>query len=446
MVVTPPTSVASSAAARRSSASSRVAPRGDQLGDHRVVAGPDLVPCGDAGLDADRLGQPQALETSGLRQERARILGIEPHLDGRTVRPRLHVEPLPLRDPQLPLHEVDVPHGFRDWVLHLDASVQLEEEELASLEHELHRACADVADRAREAHRGFRHLCTQLGVECGRRRLLEHFLVAALHRALTLAECEHRAVRVGKQLDLDVPRPLQVPLEVDAVVAEPGLRLAPGGGECVVELVARADDAHAAAAAPGGRLDDQGRLGGLGHGRHAGLGRDALRLELVAATTQRVGRGPDPGEAGCFDRFGKVAVLRQEPVAGMDRVRARLASRADVFRGIEVRGDLDGLVRRPRMQRPRVVGCDDRDRAEAELPRGAEDAQGDLPAVCDEHLLHGPEPTGAPSPASGVPAAAGRASRRRRRRAGGTAPRRSSPARARRPRRRRSSARAPRRG
>ena len=149
---------------------------------------------------------------------------------------------------------------------------------------------------------------------------------------------------------------------------------------------------------PGGRLDDQGRLGGLGHGRHAGFGRDALRLELVAATTQRVGRRPDPGEAGCFDRFGKVAVLRQEPVAGMDRVRARLASRADVFRGIEVRGDLDGLVRRPRMQRPRVVGCDDRDRAEAELPRGAEDAQGDLPAICDEHLLHGPEPTGVAQP------------------------------------------------
>ena len=87
-------------------------------------------------------------------------------------------------------------------------------------------------------------------------------------------------------------RPLEVALEVDAVVAEPGLRLAPGRVECVVELVARADDAHAAAAAAGGRLDDQRRLGRLGHGRHAGLGRDALRLELVAARRSASAGGP----------------------------------------------------------------------------------------------------------------------------------------------------------
>ncbi len=82
----------------------------------------------------------------------------------------------------------------------------------------------------------------------------------------------------------------------------------------------------------------------------------------------------------------------------MDRVSARLAGRADVLGRLEVGGDLDGLVRRARVQRPGVVGRDHGDRAEAELPRGAEDAQGDLPAVCDEHLLHGAELTGTVQP------------------------------------------------
>ena len=72
-------------------------------------------------------------------------------------------------DPQLPLHEVDPGDGLRHGVLDLDPPVQLEEEELASFEHELGRARADVADRARKAHRGVAQLPAQGRVEPGRR-------------------------------------------------------------------------------------------------------------------------------------------------------------------------------------------------------------------------------------------------------------------------------------
>ena len=65
----------------------RVAGR-DQLRDHRVVAGPDLVAFLDAGVDAHRGGQAQALDASRLRQERPRVLGVEPHLDGVAVQRR----------------------------------------------------------------------------------------------------------------------------------------------------------------------------------------------------------------------------------------------------------------------------------------------------------------------------------------------------------------------
>ena len=136
-------------------------------------------------------------------------------------------------------------------------AVQLEEEELAAGEHELRRARADVPDRAREGHSGLGHARAEGGVERRGRRLLEHLLVAPLHRALALAEPEHGAVPVGEELDLDVPRPLEVALEEQPAVAEGRQRLASGRGDGVVELVARADDPHPAAAAAGRRLDEQ---------------------------------------------------------------------------------------------------------------------------------------------------------------------------------------------
>ena len=60
--------------------------------------------------------------------------------------------------------------------------------------------------------------------------------MAALQRALALAEVEHVAVRVGQHLDLDVPRAGQKPLDEHALVGEPGLGLAPGRLERGVEI------------------------------------------------------------------------------------------------------------------------------------------------------------------------------------------------------------------
>ena len=72
----------------------------------------------------------------------------------------------------------------------------------------------------------------------------------------------------------------------------------------------------------------------------------------------------------------------------MDRIRTGVLRGADVLLGVEVRPDRDRLVGRARMQGPRVVRRDDRDRPEPELSRGAEHTQCDLTAVRDEHLLH----------------------------------------------------------
>src|SRR5439155_18677717 len=155
--------------------------------------------------------------------------------------------------------------------------------------------------RAREADGRVAHPRAELGVERDRRRLLEHLLVAALHRALALAETEDRAVCVGKQLDLDVAGPLQVALEEKPAVAEGGLRLPRRRLDGGVELAGAAHDPHAAAAAPRGRLDEEGeaelvRLPAW-HDGDARLERDPLGLELVAARAQRRGGRSDPDES-----------------------------------------------------------------------------------------------------------------------------------------------------
>src|SRR5262249_21100189 len=104
--------------------------------------------------------------------------------------------------------------------------VQLQEVVVAAVEQELDGAEAPVADLVSEGDRGGTHSLAERGVERGRGRLLEHLLMAALDRALALAEGVHVPVAVRKQLDLDVAGPLEVALEEDGVVSEGGRGLA----------------------------------------------------------------------------------------------------------------------------------------------------------------------------------------------------------------------------
>src|SRR5262249_36776774 len=120
-------------------------------------------------------------------------------------------------------------------MLDLDPRVELEEPEVASVEDELRGSRTLVADLAREDERRAAHPRPQLAVERG--RLLEHFLVAALDRAVALAKRRDVAVPVSEKLDLDMARTLEVALAEDRVVAERRCRLAPRGGERLLQLL-----------------------------------------------------------------------------------------------------------------------------------------------------------------------------------------------------------------
>src|SRR5207302_9036906 len=98
--------------------------------------------------------------------------------------------------------------------------------------------------------------------------------MAPLDRAVALKEMHDVAVAVAEHLHLDMPGPLQIALEQDAIVAKGALRLAPGADQRAGELVRPGHDPHAAPAAPGRRFDHDREADPLGPGHER---RRALR-------------------------------------------------------------------------------------------------------------------------------------------------------------------------
>ena len=280
---------------------------------------------------------------------------------------------LALGDVELPRDEIDAVDHLGDRVLDLQARVHLEEVEAAvGAEQELARAGADVVDRARGGDRGRAHPRAQLGGDDRRRRLLDHLLVAALDRAVALAEVDDVAVRVAEHLDLDVARPLDRLLEVDGAVAERGGRLAARAVErrrrssassatrrmplppppAAALMQDREADLAAPRRAPARRSGSRRRSGRCRRGRPACRPRSpsCAPRSCCPSCASRRRDGPMKVMPGRGAGVGEVLVLRQEAVARVDRVGAGLLARVDdlVDDQVALRGRRRADVRPPR--------------------------------------------------------------------------------------------------
>jgi hypothetical protein len=167
-------------------------------------------------------------------------------------------------------------------------------------------------------------------VDARGRRFLDDLLVAALHRAVALAEIDRVAVGVGQHLDLDVARVLEELLHVHHRVAEGGAGFAAGHVDRVEQRGFGVHHAHAAPAAAAGGLDDhrvadgagdlddflrvvgQGAFG-AGHAGHAGGLHGVLGADLVAHQADGFGRGPMKTKPDCSTRSAKSAFSERKP-------------------------------------------------------------------------------------------------------------------------------------
>ena len=288
----------------------------------------------------------------------ARVLGVKPYLDrGRRAGSRPHVEQLAARDAQLPLHEVDPltasVTGCSTWMRPFSSR-----KKNRGLEHELRGAGADVADRAREAHRGVAHLRAQVGVERRRRatpRAPSGAAAGPSSRARRArASCRVRRRAAGSRRGAAARRSARD----RRVVAE---------RRCGLALRGRGS---ASSSSDGSRTTRMPRPpppaaaftisgGSVAAGTVGTPASSAIRFAASLSPPLRSASagGPTHVEPGCLDGIGEVAVLGEEAVPGMDRVGAGLPRGADVLGGVEVGADLDRRVGRARMQEPASSGA-----------------------------------------------------------------------------------------
>ena len=343
------------------------------------------------------------------------ILGGDAALDGVAV--EMHVlltgqadlraaEGIARRHQQLGADDIHAGDHLGDGVLHLNTGVHLDEVVIAGLVHQkFHGAGADVVDRpgdlhrvaAQSLHRGLRHR--------PRRGELHHLLIPALEGAVALAQMVDIAVLVGQDLHLDVLGLHQILLHKDVAAAEGLLRLA------VYQLVGGLDLLGPVAAAavprpppPGSGLQDHGkaeadglfqrvvgvpqRLGAAGDDGHAALDGDLLGAELVTHLGQHVGGRAHEQDAVGLAGPGKIGVLRQEAVAGMDGGDATAAGKADDAGDIQIcaqRGLLlphqIRLVRLGAEQRIGILVGIDGHGMEAQIVTGAENTHAISPRL-----------------------------------------------------------------
>ena len=198
-------------------------------------------------------------------------------------------------------------------------------------------------------------------------------------------------------------------LDVERGVPEGSLRLPARRGKSIAQLVGVPRDPDAAAATARGRLNEDGIPDIVGRGerrldvpgcvsardhRNVRLAGEPARGRLVAHRGDRFRRGADEDDPGGVARLGEPRTLREEAVAGVNGVGARLARRTDQNLDVEVRVAGVRLT-----DRQRLVGLTDverllvglgvhRHRRQVELPACAHDAPGDLATVRDQDLLH----------------------------------------------------------
>ncbi len=243
-------------------------------------------------------------------------------------------------DPDLPLNDVKTGDHLGNAVLDLQTCIHFHKVEVVvHVEQELNGARVYVVDSLSRLDRGDHHLLSGFFVERGTGTFLDHLLVLALNRALSLAEADSVAILVGEKLHLDVLDGVDKLLEVARAVAERRLSLGGRREERVLELLERIYPADTLAAAARTGFDQQRKAdsfglclgdrdvlndvaaGSNGHARGAhGFARNVL----VAEHCDHRRGGAYKVDIALLAERHELRVLAEQTVAGVDRLGAAL--------------------------------------------------------------------------------------------------------------------------
>ena len=378
------TAVRPRALRRRAHRLGAVVPPRDHLGDQGVELRRDHVTFGDPGVDPDARAGRRAPERDPAWCRSEPLLGVfgaQPGLDRVPANAgRLADQLAPARDVQLQLDQVDAGRLLGHRVLDLQAGVHLHEQEPArvGLDEELDGACAAVARGGGDPHRGVPDRSLAGLVEHGRRRLLQHLLVAPLHGAVPHADRPRRAVGVGDHLHLNVPGGWHVLLQEHRRVAERGRGFRPCLGQRGLQGGGLAGHPDAPPASACHRLDHDGvtQPGGVPpglldrvhdsatprHDRHVDLLGQPLGRHLVPERADRRAARADEHDPGVLAALGERRVLGDEPPAhprGVDPGGEHAVDDALLVQVGRLAVAVGGIDERGGAQRDRLVGHPD---------------------------------------------------------------------------------------
>ena len=114
-------------------------------------------------------------------------------------------ELLARRNADLLLDQVNAGHHLSHRMLHLDAGVHLNEVEVPVLvQYKLNGAGTVITSGLCRQHRCLSHLLPEFRGQGTGRGFLDHLLVAALHRAVPLAQMHHMPLLICQNLEFDV--------------------------------------------------------------------------------------------------------------------------------------------------------------------------------------------------------------------------------------------------
>src|SRR5437870_5571238 len=293
-----------------------------------------------AGIEADAhaAGRAVMAEPAVIRHEVvARILGRHAALKGEAVRAHVVLrrqanvwigEGPSLGDQDLALDDVHAGDLLGDGVLDLDARIDFDEVEEAGIgiKEEFDGAGVVQVHGVADGEGSVEDALAGGGFEIMGRRHFDDFLMAALQGAIALVQVNQMAVVIAKKLHLDVPGVLDKLFQKDVGDAEGRSGFALGLLDRFFELLGAASDAHAAAAAAHGRLDDHGiaELAGqalvlgqpfqggraAGQNRHARLLCNRARRYLVTQLLEDFGPRAHENESRLPASTGELRILR----------------------------------------------------------------------------------------------------------------------------------------
>ena len=199
----------------------------DQLCDHRIIVNRHLGSLIDAAIvsHAEPFRQSEPFDFAWIGHEiMLGILGINPAFDGMTGLRDVTLSPRQIatcRHFDLGFHQVDSNHPFRDRVLDLESRIHFEKIEVFLLvQKKFEGPGAHVTHRSGSLDRDAPDTPPGPIVHSGRGRFFDDFLMTSLDRAFTVIEMNHPAVFVRQDLNLHVPRFLNVLFYIEPRVAE----------------------------------------------------------------------------------------------------------------------------------------------------------------------------------------------------------------------------------